>query len=86
MPGEDNVLRAFGEEHVAQLTGLSRGQLRAWHRRGFFVPHHAYEDSRSAYSRVYSFKDVVGLRAIAVLKKNHRVSMAERVRAARGLE
>ena len=33
----DNIVRAFGEDHVVRLTGLSRGQLRAWDRSGFFV-------------------------------------------------
>src|SRR3546814_1019024 len=68
----ESIVRAFGEEHVSRLTGLSVGQLRAWDRRGFFSPHYAYEDRRSPYSRVYSFRDVVGLRAIAVLKQKHR--------------
>ncbi|WP_051631039.1 DUF433 domain-containing protein [Afifella pfennigii] len=60
---------------MARLTGLSKGQLRAWDRSDFFSPRYAYEDRRSAYSRVYSFRDVVGLRTIAVLMKEHRVSV-----------
>jgi uncharacterized protein (DUF433 family) len=75
MTGSVNVIQAFSDDHVAQLTGLSRGQLRAWDKTGFFAPHYAYEDRHSPYSRVYSFRDVVGLRAIAVLMKDHHVSM-----------
>src|SRR3546814_1264985 len=36
----ESIVRAFGEEHVSRLTGLSVGQLRAWDRRGFFSPHY----------------------------------------------
>src|SRR3546814_8028265 len=43
-------------------------------------------DRRSPYSRVYSFRDVVGLRAIAVLKQKHRVTLAELERVARTLQ
>jgi len=73
----ENIVRVFSEGHVARLTGLSVGQLRAWDRRGFFVPRYAYEDRRSPYSRIYSFQDVVGLRTIAVLMKQHKVSLQE---------
>jgi uncharacterized protein (DUF433 family) len=83
--GRDNVIRVFGEEHVERLTGLSKRQLRAWDRRGFFVPHYAYENRRSPYSRVYSFRDVVGLRTIAVLLKEHRVSIRQLMRVAKEL-
>ena len=71
------IISAFTEDHVVRLTGLSRRQLRAWDKAGFFVPHAAYEDRRQAYSRTYSFRDVVGLRTIALLLKQHRVSLQE---------
>ncbi|MDC7788057.1 DUF433 domain-containing protein [Rhodoplanes sp. TEM] len=73
----DGVVRLFSEEHVTRLTGLSLWQLRAWDREGFFAPRYAYEDRRTPYSRIYSFKDVVGLRAIAVLMKSYGVSFQE---------
>jgi uncharacterized protein (DUF433 family) len=79
------AISAFTEDHVARLTGLSVGQLRSWDRAGFFVPHSAYEDRRRAYSRLYSFRDVVGLRTIAVLLKEHHVSLRELKRAAHEL-
>lgn len=86
MPEADTVIRAFGEDHVVHLTGLSKGQLRAWDRTGFFAPRYAYEDRRSAHSRVYSFKDVVGLRALAVLRKEHRIPLTELRRVADEME
>lgn len=72
-----SIVQAFSEDHMVRLTGLTRGQLRAWDRREFFAPQYAYEDRRSAFSRIYSFRDVVGLRTIAVLMKEHRVSLQQ---------
>jgi uncharacterized protein (DUF433 family) len=77
-----SVIQAFGEEHVEKLTGLTKWQLRRWDRLGFFAPHYAYEDRSVPYSRIYSFKDVVGLRTIAVLMKEHGVSLQELRRVA----
>jgi uncharacterized protein (DUF433 family) len=74
---ESNIIQAFSEDQVARLTGLSKGQLRSWDKGSFFAPRYAYEDRRSAYSRVYSFRDVVGLRTIAVLMQQYRVSLQE---------
>jgi uncharacterized protein (DUF433 family) len=62
---------------VIRLTGLSLGQLRSWDRRGFFKPDLAYEGRHQPYSRIYSFKDVVGLRTIAVLRKTYHVSLQQ---------
>jgi DNA-binding transcriptional MerR regulator len=76
------VIQAFGEEHVERLTGLTKWQLRRWDNAGFFKPRYAYEDRFVPYSRIYSFKDVVGLRTIAVLMKEHKVSLQQLRRVA----
>lgn len=76
------VIQAFGEEHVEKLTGLTKWQLRRWDRLGFFAPDYAYEDRSVPYSRIYSFKDVVGLRTIAVLMKEYGVSLVQLRRVA----
>jgi uncharacterized protein (DUF433 family) len=81
----ENVVKAFGEDHVTRLTGLSKGQLRAWDSAGFFSPRYAPEDRRQAFSRVYSFRDVVALRTIAVLMHEHGVSLRELRRVAKEL-
>lgn len=77
-----SVLAAFGAEHVERLTGLSKYQLRGWDKAGFFAPTYALENRRLAYSRVYSFLDIVGLRTLAVLSKKHRIGIAELKRVA----
>lgn len=68
-------MAAFSEEHTAKLAGVSVGQLRAWDRSDFFKPSYAEENRRLAYSRVYSFRDVVSLRVIARLLNEHDVSL-----------
>ena len=70
-----NVITAFSEANVERLTGLTSGQLRYWDRTGFFAPAYADEDRRTAYSRVYSFRDVVGLRTLGLLRRQHNVSL-----------
>jgi DNA-binding transcriptional MerR regulator len=68
---------AFIAEHVARLTGLSDRQLRYWDETGFFAPTLLDEHRRRAFGRIYSFRDLVGLRTISVLRKQHRVPLQE---------
>ncbi len=80
---QDSTIAALSEDHIVRITGLSKGQLRAWDKLGFFEPNYAYSDRSKAYSRIYSFKDAVGLRAISVLKKQHNVSQQHLVKVAK---
>src|SRR5262245_27982087 len=70
-----DIIQAFSEEHVARLTGLSVHQLRHWDRTEFFVPSFAADDRREPLSRVYSFKDLVALRVLSVLRNQFGVSL-----------
>lgn len=67
---DESVLEAFGEEHVERLTGLTRRQLRYWDKTGFFKP--SYEVSGV---RVYTFRDLVALRTLGLLRREHGVSL-----------
>jgi uncharacterized protein (DUF433 family) len=72
MPPDNNLrdYMAFSSEQVEKLTGLSSNQLRYWDRLGFFQPEMSDgEDVRGPYGRVYSFRDVVSLKALATLRK-----------------
>ena len=71
----DNVIRAFSADHVVRLTGLTKRQLRYWDQTSFFSPRYAYENRRSPYSRVYSFRDVVGLRTLSTLRNQYEISL-----------
>jgi DNA-binding transcriptional MerR regulator len=70
-----NVLAAFSEEHVNRVTGLSVGRLRYWARTGFFKPSFVEDDLRLPYSRFYSFKDVVALRTLEMLRVKNGVPL-----------
>lgn len=59
---------AFTAEHVRKLTGLSARQIRYWDDTGFFSPTLIGGEGRRAFGRIYSFRDVVGLRVIATLR------------------
>lgn len=71
----NDVLRAFSAVHVQRLTGLSARQLRSWDNIGFFRPEFAFDNRRSPHSRIYSFKDVIGLRVLSILRSEHRLSL-----------
>jgi uncharacterized protein (DUF433 family) len=71
-----DVIAAFTADQVERLTGLSEARLREWDRTGFFAPTFAFENRRSPYSRIYSFKDVVGLRTLAILRDTHHVTLS----------
>jgi uncharacterized protein (DUF433 family) len=70
-----NVTTAFSEASVERLTGLTSAQLRYWDKTGFFAPEYADEDRRMPFSRIYSFKNVVGLRTLGLLRRQHNVSL-----------
>jgi len=69
------VVSAFTEDQTERLTGISKRQLRYWDHTGFFAPSLAYEDRRKAYSRLYSFRDVVSLKVLAALRNDSNVPL-----------
>src|SRR6266576_4591358 len=71
----DNVITAFSAEQVERLTGLSKSRLLYWDRTGFFAPAYADDNRRSPYSRIYSFRDVVGLRTLFKLTEEFGCSV-----------
>ncbi len=57
------------------MTGLTKGRLRYWASTDFFRPSFVEEDQRLAYSRFYSFKDVVALRTLEILRVQNSVPL-----------
>jgi uncharacterized protein (DUF433 family) len=57
------------------LTGITIYQLRYWDRTGFFAPSLAHENRRVAYSRVYTFRDIVCLKALNTIRNELRVPL-----------
>jgi uncharacterized protein (DUF433 family) len=70
-------LLAFTAENVCRLTGFSGRQLRYWDATDFFSPELLDDHKRRAFGRIYSFRDVVGLRTIAVLRNEHKIPLQE---------
>lgn len=70
-----NVIAAFSEEQTQRLTGLTKGRLRYWHRTGFFSPSFVEGSTRLPYSRFYSFKDIVALRTLELLRVQNSVPL-----------
>ena len=79
------IISAFSEDQVERLTGLTKRQLRYWDRTGFFKPELAEENRRVAFSRVYSFTDIVSLRVLNVLRNQYNVPLQHLRQVARDL-
>lgn len=63
---------AFSANQVSRLTGLSPRQLAYWDTTDFFEPEYAPGYAYGPFSRVYSFRDVVGLYTIGLLRKRFK--------------
>jgi len=71
----NEVISAFTEDQASRLTGISVHQLRYWDRTDLFCPQFADENRKAAFSRVYSFQDIVALRVLHVLTNQYSVSV-----------
>ena len=85
MFGMSDVIAAFSEDHVFKLTGLSKGRLRYWDRTEFFAPSYTDEDPRVPFSRIYSFKDIVALRVLEMLRVQNGVPLQHLRKVAQSL-
>ena len=62
------ALMAFTVEHAARVTGVSERRIRYWDKTGVLVPSLASGNRRSPFSRIYAFRDPVGLRTLGELR------------------
>jgi uncharacterized protein (DUF433 family) len=70
-----NVVAAFSEEQVQRITGLTIGRLRYWAKTDFFAPSFVEDNPRLPYSKFYSFKDIVALRTLEMLRVQNSVPL-----------
>jgi uncharacterized protein (DUF433 family) len=70
-----SIIAAFSEEQVECITRLAKGRLRYWAKTGFFEPSYVEENQRLPYSRFYSFKDIVALRTLEMLRVQNNVTL-----------
>jgi uncharacterized protein (DUF433 family) len=71
------TLLAFTVEQAAQVAGVSEHRLRSWERAGVLRPSLAHGEARGAFNRIYSFRDLVGLRILAALRDQRRLSLPQ---------
>ena len=72
-----NVVAAFSEDQAERITGLGKGRLRYWAKTDFFEPSFVEDDPRLPYSRFYSFKDIVALRTLEVLRVKNNIPLQQ---------
>jgi uncharacterized protein (DUF433 family)/DNA-binding transcriptional MerR regulator len=66
---------AFTAPQVLKLTGLTQRMLSYWHETGVFEATFVDSRPRRPYRRIYSFSDVVSLRTLAILRRDHKVPL-----------
>ncbi len=70
-------LLAFTSEHVQRLTNLAASTLRYWEETDVFRASHVDERPHRPYRRLYTFSDLVGLRTLALLRREHKIGLDE---------
>ncbi len=70
-----NVIAAFSEEQIERIVGLSKGRLRYWAKTDFFRPTFVGDNPRAPFSRFYSFRDMVALRTLELLRVQNSVTL-----------
>lgn len=68
---------AFTAEQVSRLSGISQDRLRYWEKTETFEPSYVEKRDTGPYRRIYSFQDLVNLRAIARLRVRFDVPLQE---------
>lgn len=68
---------ALDSERVSRLTGIPRSTLTHWENRGVFVPSYIDPTPRTPFRRIYSFRDIVSLRTLALIRREAKVPFHE---------
>lgn len=71
----ESVIAAFSEDQAVRLTGVRKGQLRYWDKTDFFSPSYCNDRFRDGFGRIYSFRDIVSLKVLGILRNKHDVSV-----------
>jgi uncharacterized protein (DUF433 family) len=71
----DEIAATFTPQQAERLTGVSARRLAYWHRQGLVIPQWDDESRWLGYRRLYSFRDLVALRTLQLLRDQHNVSL-----------
>lgn len=73
---DDAVVAMFSEEQAGRLTRLSQRRLRYWANTGFFTPSsHEGNANGAGPMKLYTFRDVVALRTLELLRVQNAVPL-----------
>ncbi len=64
------IIGAFSTEQAARLAHLTKRQVEYWVRSDVYSPSLATGRPRQPFGRIYSFRDVVALRTLALLRRD----------------
>lgn len=70
----------FSAEQACKLAHITEKQLRHWARSEFYQPE-LFDEDGGPFSHIYSFRDVVSLRTIGVLRNKHKIPLSALRRA-----
>jgi uncharacterized protein (DUF433 family) len=73
-----DVLSLFTTDQTARLTKLSSRQLAYWDKTGFFQP--AERDDEGPFCRLYTFREIVELRTLGLLRRRVRLEQLREVK------
>lgn len=76
---------ALDSDRVSKLTGIPKSTLTYWENKGVFRASYVDPQRRVPFRRIYSFRDVVSLRALAQIRRDARVSFEEILQASKYL-
>ncbi|MBA2468964.1 MAG: DUF433 domain-containing protein [Chloroflexia bacterium] len=68
---------ALDSNRVSKLTGIPKNTLAHWEKRGVFKASYIDPHPKVPFRRIYSFRDVVSLRALALIRREAHVSFKE---------
>lgn len=72
---------ALDANRVSKLTGFPKSTLADWEKQGVFRASYINPQPGTPFRRIYSFRDVVSLRTLAMIRRIVRVSFKEMLRA-----
>jgi DNA-binding transcriptional MerR regulator len=68
---------AFTAQQSARLANISPRMLRYWEETGAFLPDYVERKTHGPFRRIYTFRDLVTLRTLSFLRKEHGLTLNE---------
>lgn len=72
-----SVLMAFTAQQLARLSRISERRIRYWEKTGVFRPDYIEKRERGPFRKIYSFRDLVSLRTLGLLRDRFDIQLDE---------